>query len=401
MHPVYDPVTNVWRTSVLALSPRWVFNNFVGNLALNTAGAVNPYAYIKAARLMKQAKSLAKQKGWTVNKALRKLGVPEQVSRGLYAAEARSAATRIGIGLEKTSPIQSIYAKAFKYTGLPQIAKGMYRFNSGIESFFRTAHYLDKIGKPGFNVAKAIKSVNEFLFDYSALSSLEKATIRRILPFWSWQKNITRLVATYPIKYPQRAILIQKLSKLALDKQNEQNEMDFRFLPEYLRDYIPTGLEATSGEKLYLSTRGINPFADVGVSLANLHPIIKLIIERSTGTNLFKQRPFTSPYRGYGSTEKIVPSLPRHLASQFPQYQLYQNIRYPYAKYDTGEPILTKKGEPKYYRNRLLDILKYFGINLTPYDIEGMTQQGVERAMREESQKEKFLKKLKQFKYNR
>jgi len=394
---VFDPATNTWRTSVLALSPRWVFNNFFGNMALNVAGGVNPLAYWKAAGVMKKARVLAKKQGWSVNKALRKLGIPEEVSRGLYSAEARSAASRIGLGLTDTAPVQSRFAKALNYTGVPQIAKGMYRFNSGIESFFRTAHYLDKMGKTGFNKALAIKSVNEFLFDYSALTYTERTVLRRILPFYSWQKNITRLVATYPFKYPARTALLQKVNALV----EEPEEMDYRFLPEHMMDYLPTNLKA-AGEKLYLSTRGINPFADVGVNLGNINPMLKLLIERSTGMNLFKGRQFTSPYRTYASTEKILPSLGKHIASQFPQYQLYQNLRYPYAKYDTGEPILSSKtGEPVYTRNPLLDVLKMFGINLTPYDMEQMKQQGIEEAMQKQKQIEKFNKLLEQYKANR
>ena len=193
LRATFDPATNTWKTSVLALSPRWVFNNFFGNMALNVAGGVNPIAYWKAGKKFREASKLAKKTGWSKTKALRKLGIPEEVSRGLYSAEARSSASRIGLSLTDKAPIQSRFAKALNYTGVPQIAKGMYKFNSGIESFFRTAHYLDKIGKTGFNKALAIKSVNEFLFDYSALTYTEKTVLRRILPFYSWQKNITRL----------------------------------------------------------------------------------------------------------------------------------------------------------------------------------------------------------------
>ena len=393
LRATYDPATNVWRTSVLALSPRWVFNNFMGNTLLNLAGAVNPFAYIKAGQLMKKARVLAKEKGWTVNKAMKKLGIPEEVSRGLYQAEARGSAAGLA-QVAKTAPVQNRLGKALNYTGLPQMAKGMYRFNSGIESFYRTAHYLDKIGKPGFNSKLAIKSVNEFLFDYTGLSAMEKATIRRILPFWSWQKNITRLVATYPFKYPQRMAVLQKVQKLV----EEPEGMNFDFLPEYMKSYVPTPFKSTNEETMYLSTRGLNPFSDVGVGLSNINPMLKIGLEQITGTNLFKNRPFSSPDRPYGSDEKITPNIFRHIASQFPQYQLFQNLTKPYAKYDTGEPILdTKTGQPKYSKNRLLDLLKMFGISMTPYDIESMTQQEIEKLIKKQTTMSNYAEKLRKF----
>lgn len=392
LRATYDPITKTWKTSVLALSPRWVFNNFMGNTLLNIAGAVDPFAYYKAYKVMTKARRLAEEKGWTVNKAMKKLGIPEEVSRGLYQAETRGSIAGFS-KVADTAPIQNMFGKALNYTGLPQIAKGMYRFNSGIESFYRTAHYLDKIGKPGFNVARAVKSVNEFLFDYNAMSSFEKTVIRRIIPFWAWQKNITRLMATYPFKYPQRMAVLQKLQKQIEDPKG----MNFDFLPEYMRAYVPTPFKTTTGESMYLSTRGINPYSDVGVSLSNINPVLKLALERTLGTNLFKNRPFTSPYRGYSSNEKIIPSLGRHIGSQFPQYQLYQNLRYPYAKYDTGEPILDKNGQPKYSKSRLLDSLKMLGISITPYDLDSMTQKEISDLIRKQTAKRKYKEKLEKF----
>jgi len=379
---VWDPATNAWKMSVLALSPRWIFNNIMGNFILNISGGVGPKGYFDAAKAMLRAKKMTKTQGISMARAMRRQHVPARVESGLYHAEARVATpTAKGSWLvADKAPVTSMWKKLGYKLG--EVPKAMYRFNSGVESFFRTAHYLDKVGRPGFSSAKAVASVNEFLFDYSALSALEKATIRRIDPFWAWHKNITRLAATYPVKHPIGTALYQKAQALVKD------DKDYRFLPEYMKGY--TKLPFKIGEEqAHLSTRGLNPFSDIFAGMSALHPLIKIPIERTTGVELWKDKPFTSPYTGYyGSNEKVVPPLWRHLAMQVPHYKLMEDLIKPYAKYGTGEPILDREtGQPKYSKNRILELLKMLGINISTYNLEEMTQKGIDEAMRKEKVK--------------
>ncbi len=395
-----DPITRTWKVSVLALSPRWLFNNFMGNIALNVAGAVfDPMAYINSFKKLRQASKYEKELGISRGRAMAKVGIRSGVAdTGILSAEMRSATRGIS-EVAETSPIQNMFGKALNYTGLPQVTKGMYRINRSIENFFRTAHYLDKIGK-GFSPARALESVNEFLFDYGNLSSVERNVIRRIVPFYSWQKNITRLVVSYPFKYPQRMAVLQKLQKLVTADEKEE-DIKKGFLPDYLRSYVETPT-TIGGEKGYLSTRGLNPFADVGAMtgdvgdiLSSINPMLKLIIERGTKTNLYKGRSFTSP--NYNE-ERPLPALWRHILSQVPQYNMIQNLRQPYAKYDTGEPILDKTGKPKYPTSKLLTILKMFGINISPFDLKEMKKTGIEQVMKSESSIKKYEELMKKFK---
>lgn len=395
----FDKVTNTWKMSVLALSPRWIVNNFLGNTMLNLAGGVNPKAYFDAFKVWKNAKNMMKTQGVTFERAMRRQGITPGVwQSGIYQAEARVATPGTGGSwLVERKPITNAWKKiGYKIAEVP---KAMYRVNSGVESFFRTAHYLDKIGKSGFNSKLALKSVNEFLFDYSAMTTFEKAFIRRIDPFWAWHKNITRLVATYPFKYPVRAGLVQKLQQMVED------DKDYRFVPEYMKSYQLLNNPFTGepiqigGENAYINMRGMNPFSDIFMGMGSLHPLLKMLVERSTGTELYKGKSFTSPYQSYGSNEKVVPSLGRHLMMQVPQLNLIEDLIRPYAKYSTGEPILDREtGDVKYPQNRILELLKMWGVNISPYNLEEMTQQGMEQAMREQKTRENFLQLLEQYK---
>lgn len=390
----WDKGTMVWKMSVLALSPRWLVNNFVGNAVLNTLGAVSsPLAYIKALKIMRQANRLARTKGWPLTRAYKRLGIPKGVlESGFYRGEVGvTLGLRPERGLTMTDIIEGKGLANFKkytgYSAVKKLADKMYNVNSGIETFFRTAHYLDKVGK-GYSVTQAIKSVNEFLFKYSSSTWVEKAVIRRVDPFIAWHKNIVRLAVTYPVKHPLRASL------LAIANLLYEDEVDYRFIQDWIRSLMPLPF-TMGGDQAYLSTAGLNPFNDIFIDLGMLHPVLKMIVERQTGTQLFKGRNFSSPYpiiQG-GVEQKALPSVLRHLAMQFPHARTIESMVRPYALYDTGHPMIDRKtGQYKYPKSRVLELAKLFGISVTPYDVEEMQKRGAETAFRSWTQQQNYNK---------
>ena len=377
----FDPITNTWKVPLLALSPRWVFNNFAGNFILNTLGGVGPGGYVEAAKAsVKALKEMTKARKTgrpiTFAEALGKQGIPEAVAEGIYSGEAGRAVEPIAV-----TKMQKI-AKGAKW-----VPEKVYRFNSAIESFARSAHYFDKVSK-GFDVGKAIASVNEFLFDYNRLTPVEKSVIRRIDPFWSWHKNITRLAVSYPIKYPYRAILLSYANKLGTEEYDDklrQAGVNPDYVPDYYKSMYLLPWKDEEGKDFYISLRGIDPLSDVMPKLSNVHPIIRLIIERSAGINLYTMEPFSSPYTVYGKYEKVTPPLWRHILNNFPQFRVIEDVIRPYSIYDTGEPMVTKYGEPIYTKNKLLAVLSILGFNVKARDIEEIYR----KAKEEERSKKK------------
>jgi len=152
-------------------------------------------------------------------------------------------------------------------------------------------------------------------------------------------------------------------------------------VPEYYKNMFLLPWKDKDGKDFYISLRGMDPLQDIMLGPSNLHPLIKIILERSTGVNAFTQKPFTSPYTTYGKYEKVTPPMWRHILSQFPQFRTIEDVIRPYAIYDTGEPMVTKWGEPVYTKNRLLSVLKIMGFSVTPRDIDE-----IYRNIREEEQ---------------
>jgi len=390
----FDPITNAWRIPVLALSPRWVFNNICGNFILNTMGGVGVGGYldsigasVKAAKMMVEAKKAGRP--ITYVDALIKVGVPERVAQGLYRGEL--------MGVQEGLPITG----AQKATAVAKyIPNKVYRFNSTVESFFRTAHYLDKVGK-GFDIKAATASVNEFLFDYGGLSPMQKAIFRRIDPFWNWHKNIIRLAVSYPIKYPQRYLFLSFANKIgteAYDDKLRAAGVNPDNIPEYYKNMFLLPWKDKDGKDFYISMRGIDPLQDIEPKLSMLHPLIQLVLERALGVNTFTGKPFTSPYTLYGKYEKVTPPMWRSILNKFPQFRLIEDEVRPYSIYDTGEPMLTKWGEPVYTKNRLLAVLAILGFKVTPREIDEIYRRSIEEERAKEKRKTKYEQSLELFK---
>ena len=381
----WDKATNVWRTSVLALSPRWVLYNTLGNTTLNALGEVSPKSYWKTIKLFRQADNIMRTQKISFRSAMEQLGVSDDVLFGLYEAEAGAALRNLGVNRYGA---QTTLRKIGDYAGW--VPNKVYRINSRIEDFYRTAHYLDKMAK-GFTHEKALKSVNEFLFNYSNLSWTERSIIRRIIPFYSWTKNISRLAITYPAKHPIRTAALGLGAKVGTDYLRD----NYGVLIDWGRNEVK--LPAGDGETYYvLRMRGMNPFADIvhpldlfdtnGLTrvLAKVNPIIKIPLERATKTQIvpWGAQEFTTPVTKkdeYGREVRALPSLPRHILTQFPQYQLGEQLAKPYKTYTaTGEPIIGKGGRV-YPRNEVLDILRMLGLNLATEDVSKVEQRKLKK----------------------
>jgi len=338
-----------------------------------------------------------------------------------------------------------------KLAGLFNFIKApMAPFNEKVEGFFRKAMYLHEgikeakiqaakeAGKRFFflnNVVErklkdvlqspelqkqAIDAVGDFLFNYWDLSNAEKNYIRRFFfPFWSWYKNVFRLVFwTLPVKYPAREALMYKLVQFGKEKwEDELKNMgaDLDTLPDWLKGSIPIGFDtAKDGTKqiVFLNTRGPNPFNIISEPdlINSLHPAWKIVLERFLHRDLFKDKDFDSPlvaeiqgkkYTYDPQTHKIKlikgvnPPLSEHILRQIPQYNLlhqtimqlkYGTVPYEWTAMPGVPRVYRETGEFRYPKNLAEQYAKMFGIStsripITPPKEMSQTQKAVLRKL--------------------
>ncbi len=353
-----DKPVDAFRFLALALTPRWLVNNVVGNtiFSIIAGDPLSPAGYLTARK--------AQELGL----------VPDDVFSGFYRTEklmtgnlGRAAETKLG------KIISGVGEKVSEAPIIKQIGKLgdlSYKINSVVDDWYRTSHYVNQATKLAKQkilqttgqklnnsiklleyakqdpeiTAKAIKSVDDFFYSASKLSPFERQVARRFLPFYSWYKFIATYSARLPLEYPGRFNAIRNLAQgfYQLTGQNQ--------LPEYLKGSVPIG-ETKTGDTYYLRTSGMNPFglledlATIGVeqtALSSLTPPAKTLVERLTARESFTGKTYTAKdiietYNGqlykYNQitgkieevTEKTKPALLEHLLRNFiPQYQLIE-----------------------------------------------------------------------------
>jgi hypothetical protein len=120
----------------------------------------------------------------------------------------------------------------------------------------------------------------EALVDYGNLSSFERQVVRTMVPFYSWQKGMLRLVARFPIDHPVAAGITMMLGRLNEELARDQFGED---MPEGYLGLIPL-----PGGGAF-NTRSLNPFQDAaalttpqGIA-SSVNPYIQAIVRNALG----------------------------------------------------------------------------------------------------------------------
>jgi len=442
LRPLVDRPLDIWRFGVLGSSPRWMLYNLLGNVTQHVLHGTNPAAFVEALKVKG-----GQYKG---------VELPPVLAQTMGKVEGSLPSVNKWYGLLKPQPDLKTFAvkglREFQTVapshwqrvmgaiggGLKKSLGVIVNANSRMEEYFWTAMYLDeakkmairtRVNKVGYMGAildqagtkevmlkllkdpaatgQMLKAVDDFMFNYGNLSPLERNVFRRVVPFYSWYKNMFRLIlVTLPGKYPIRADALFKFAEMgrqAWTQDMQEMGIDVNMLPDWMRGAIPVGYDPKTRQLTYWNTQGPNIFQTVSVPnmLSALNPMIKVPLERLLHRDIFKDQKFTAPwiaadYRGKlwdlrtgRETSGVNPSLPEHIFRQVPWYQAlremmnYRRFGYVPLEYGTAslwnpQPI-TIKGEPQLKRGLAFTTLpKLGGVSLGQMTVKD--QQSVGRA---------------------
>lgn len=262
---VYDSSMKVFRTSVLALSPRWhVYNIFGG--ALQLMAQTNPltvWKYLKNAREITKGgfQQLPQEIRMGMSSASRLEGALQYQAGGTFSNLLQQAVeTKPGL----SSTLQRMRGPAQKFgAGFNRVTEASFKFNALFDDMYRTMAYLygyDKSLVKGMSGQVAervgIDLAKRTMQSWDSLTPLERSVARNVVPFYSFMQHITRFVFNYPLDHPVRAAIMASFARNEIeDKQTG--------IPETISGMVPIGSKDSKGNQTYLSTRGINPFNDV------------------------------------------------------------------------------------------------------------------------------------------
>jgi hypothetical protein len=340
----YDPLQKAFKVTVLPLSPSWQVGNVFGNALLATiGGGLDPVTL--AVNVTRAVRSY-RRSGPRGQRSFEGVGPRRLYTSGPTHAEfeflegsAPPAQTLLGRGAQKaTAPLSGLVRKS-------------YRLNSFVDDVGRSAVYLAK-KSGGASDQAALRSALQAMGDFSRMTPFEKRVVRRIIPFYAWQRHLTQLAFRLPIEHPLRTAWTLHLA----DVYGEAPE-DLQDLPEYLRGAVPFGDQL-------LGTGALNPFQTVGGPILepealprSLSPIIKAGLANLPGSpgrgiDTFTGEPFTRPpgsgrHNQFGQPLPTAPSLLHQLGEISPQKRLLDAVRGrdQIARYSTGDPVL-RGGRP-------------------------------------------------------
>ena len=235
--------------------------------------------------------------------------------------------------------IPKVFAKTANVCiGMPnkaynKIFEGLMKFNSAIENFERKQMFgiqanrirkdlVKKTGQHMITTKEAIqhiqdnpeimetviKNVEDTLGDYNNFNHFERQWLKRIVPFYSWYRTITRHAVKLAKEKPERAALILLELKRLKEKDTD--------LKEYQRASLRTGIKDKRSEKELLSNKSnyfvpYYTFQEFGEDpRGSLTPAIRTTAEAMRGKKYFHDSEITSReymrHKPYGGEEGYI-----------------------------------------------------------------------------------------------
>lgn len=157
-----------------------------------------------------------------------------------------------------------------------KISTGVQHFSDARENMQRLGHFMYLIEKDNKSktleeaVTKAAARVNEIHANYSDLTQFEKTYMRRLIPFYTWQRKVGPVLFKQMVTDPGRTLVFPKIQAGIGRMEGESNDSSNSFpqphelVPAYLQDLLQVKYPGNLG---YGGPR--SPFADVVGGMTN------------------------------------------------------------------------------------------------------------------------------------
>lgn len=405
----WNPATRVFKAQALVLAPRWYLNNALGGATLaQIVGQVSPLAYlremspfgktgraIQLTRLYQEGRfDLIEsefgispgqvdeifQGAWTrgIDPTGRGTG---DIEYATLTPDPEQIAQQASFGARTRNAIPGLAGRAGG--ALNRTVTRGYRLNATVDNYNRAAIYIDQLLRKGNAHEEALAVLNKALGNFRALSPFEKTWMAAVFPFYGWTRTV--LGATMHMLEPEnitRTVAMTQFLHL-MAKETAYHG----YMPDYAAGDIHLG-ETAEGDVRTLSTRGMNPWADLLVPLigadrtlqptgylSQSNPIIQAGIESTTGVDLLTKRPFSTPVPRINAQGQEVPARPgfmQGLKQSQPLYNMLAGVVSGKPRYGTGEEVALPGAEPAPFLQRLGGP---FGVNIRETNMPRLLEQ--------------------------
>jgi hypothetical protein len=284
----YDKVMNIWKSSVYGWFPASHGRNYIGGAFMNTWANPKWFEFASVApKIQKGTDDVAELGSKSLYKNLTYKQIKEELGkRGIFSQT----------GSLDIADINKSFNKSFwdKVQTMPIKAGEMVELN------LRAPLFMAELAD-GKTFDEAISTVYKMHFDYAPLAATaaEKNVLKRLIPFYTWTRNMIPLMIEETIASPGKMSSFYKTIRNADDGSGE---IDRTLLPSYMEESgtIMSNGSALSG--LGLPPNEIIQYLDPsrwGKKFAGMvSPALKIPIELYTNYNTFRDKAITDDKSG-------------------------------------------------------------------------------------------------------
>lgn len=289
---MWDKVTGYWKTWATVPRPAFHVRNAFSNLWQNYLAGMG----LRSLKYYAMAAQLHAKKGTSL-KGLKGVG-------HFSAEDVMALAEMHGVlkgGYVGGDVLQDVGHRLFPTVWNPLseggfVIRGMAKLPQAYENNARLAHFLWMMDKTGDATAAAM-SVKKHLFDYQDLTHFEKTVMKRIAPFYSWTRKNIPLQAEKFITDPGKFLALSK-AQAAVERLSagDENVLDRKHVASWIRDANGVRIKVDKdGKHHFWLMSGWIPAADLskfdaGELLNMMHPLPKLVLEKSINKEFFSGR---------------------------------------------------------------------------------------------------------------
>lgn len=283
---VFDPVTKLFRISVVGLSPRTHLYNILGGATM-VMGEAGPGAF----RYVRQAREWATDPSKITDAELRRtigsqraiMADFDDLTRHSDKVKKAQAVAAVAGGRTLGRLWQQIQqSKASGAVGT--VVEKSLDLNAVFDDAYRIMAYLhgrDRALTRGMSrdVAEnaGLEMMRKSMMDWSSLTPIERGVMKSVFPFYSFMNHAIRYVLRYPVDHPLRAGILGSFGQL--------QETDGDLLPDRFQSFFFFGSPDADGRQNALSLGPVNPFGDIANMLtfsgflSATNPAISTVLE--------------------------------------------------------------------------------------------------------------------------
>lgn len=275
-----DPVTKVFRYSVLPFSPRFHLNNIVGGTIMEALE--DPRALAKLPEAMKfsrdvynMAKAMQRGESYELMDSTKDIisSMPKEMQAQIgslrYGVDADNLyKTRLGGQMGKWA--QDAGVARLMANGVDKFkaaADWSMNINQLWDDAYRTSAYTsayDRALKGGMSEAEAGQAgfalANKIMPRWLEMTPIERSVFRAVFPFYSFMSHVFRYAMRYPMDHPWRTSVMGGLARAELHDAGTG-------LPSMLAALFPLGGVDAHGNQASIDLGASNPFRDLGDQL--------------------------------------------------------------------------------------------------------------------------------------